>query len=64
MSKYKVIEDDGMVSIVYSDTNSTLDGFIDIYPSEPLSPSPFKSTVECKLFAEIMVKLMESITDD
>ena len=62
MSKYKVIEDDGIVSIVYSDTNSTLDGFIDIYPSEPLSPSPLKTKEECRLFAKLIIKILESIS--
>lgn len=61
MSEYKVLSDDGVVSVGYSDANSTLDGFIDIYPSEPLNPSPFESIEECKLFAEIIVKLMEQI---
>ena len=63
MSKYKIIEDEGedLVSIGCSNADSTLDGFIDIYPDDPVVPSPFKSIKECKLFAEIIVKLLESI---
>ena len=57
----KIIEDEKLVSICEDDANSTLEGFIDIYPHDELAPSPFKTVEECKLFAEIIVKLLEKI---
>ena len=59
--KYKVVEDDDLVCVCYYHADSTLQGFIDVYPDEDEAPSPFKSKKECKLFAEIIVKLLESV---
>ena len=61
MKKLEIVEEDNMVSICCKGADSTLDGFIDIYPADELSPSLFESTKECKLFAEIIVKLLEAI---
>ena len=59
----KIIEGDGVVSICCKDARSTLEGFIDVYPDEEINPSPFETIEDCKMFAEIMVKLLERVHD-
>ena len=61
--KLKVFdEDEEMVSIGFN-YQKMMDAFIDIYVDNPFASSPFKTHEEAKLFAEIIVKLMEAILD-
>ena len=59
----KIIVEEDVVSIGLGDARDSLDGFIDIYPSDGLNPSPFETIDDCKIFAEIMVKLLEKVHD-
>ena len=61
MSEFKIVEDDEMVGICCKGRESVLDSFIDVYINDEISPSPFKTTKEAKMFAEIIVKLLESV---
>ena len=61
--KFKVVEDSDLVSVCYKKADSTLQGFLDIYPDEDECPSPFESIEECRLFAKIVVKLLESVIE-
>lgn len=66
MMKYCVSEDkdEGVVSISLEDCDY-LDGFIDIWTDDgEIVKSPFKDMDTAKTFAEIMVKLLEAVTDD
>lgn len=58
--KFNIVEDSEMVSICIN-SESTLDGFIDIYVDEAPVSSIFKSKKEARMFAEILVKLLESV---
>ena len=59
----KIIVEGDVVSIGLADARNSLDGFIDIYPSDEFHPSIFETIDDCKIFAEIMVKLLERVHD-
>lgn len=64
MSKYKVkVDEMGLsVHILLPHRSSSLDAFIDIYiDDEDTNDSIFKDIEDARIFAEIIVKLLDSI---
>ena len=63
--RLKIIKDkdNESVSICCRDTDDILDGFIDIYVDDELTPSLFKNLDDAELFAKIIVKLLEKVHD-
>lgn len=39
-----------------------LDGFIDIYIDDEITPSPFRDIEDAEYFADMIIKLLEAIT--
>ena len=62
----KIIKDNHSVSICKSNSKCDMtDAFIDIQVDDDGDyPSPFKTVEDAKLFAEIIVKLLEAIYND
>lgn len=60
--RFNIVEDSDMVSICCKGKDSTVDGFIDIYIEDGDSFSIFASKKEARMFAEIIVRLLGSIT--
>lgn len=69
-SKYNISVEEGIykdcesVHINLDPYTGSLDAFIDIYLDDGDSSSPFETVDDAKLFAEIIVKLLNRIGDD
>ena len=66
MSKYKIkVDEAGMsVHILLPHCSSSLEAFIDVYiDDEDTNDSIFKNIEDAKVFAEIIVKLLEAVHD-
>jgi len=67
MSKYNIkVDETGMsVHILLPHCSSSLEAFIDIYvdDDEDINESIFKDIEDAKVFAEIIVKLLEAVHD-
>ena len=66
MSNYKVkVDETGLsVHILLPEYSSSLEAFIDIYiDDEYTNESIFKDIEDAKVFAEIIVKLLEAVHD-
>lgn len=61
-NKYYIIDDGDSVHISLKDDEECLNAFIDIYIDGIDISSPLKNTEDARLFAEIIVKLLEQIT--
>lgn len=65
--KFKTVINDGAgcVSILMSDESldSVLDGFIDIYVDDRVTPSPIGDLKDAEHFANIIIKLLEIVTN-
>lgn len=63
-NKYCITEDnvDRVVSISLSSDCKYIDGFIDIWTDDGEVESPFKDMDTAKMFAEIIVKLLEQVS--
>ncbi len=67
-NKYYVFREKAMceggsesVHISLVNDEDMLNSFIDIYPSDDESPSPLKTIEDAEIFAEAIVKLLESV---
>ena len=56
----RIINDGSTVSIGFDNTDEMIDCFLDIYVDGGI-PSPFKKITDAELFAEIIVKLLDTI---
>ena len=63
-NKYCISEDnvDRVVSISLSSDSRYIDGFIDIWTDDGEVESPFKDMETARMFAEILVKLLEQVS--
>ena len=61
MSGFNVIKDEPFGVSICKECDDALDSFIDIYIDDGDTPSPFKDINDAKLFAEIIVKLLEVV---
>ena len=57
--KFKVLTDGYDGVSICMDCNSSLQSFMDIYTGDESTPSPFKNIEDAKLFAGIIVRLLE-----
>lgn len=57
----RIVEDRDLVGICCDGESSIMDSFLDIYIDDGISPSPFKSIEEAKMFAKIVMRLLESV---
>lgn len=63
MTKYKMTVDENVVAICYqgNDCCNYLEGFIDIFPKDETTESPFEDMTDAILFGEIIVSLLNLI---
>ena len=59
----KIITDSSTVSIGMNGVDDTMDCFIDIYIDGAI-PSPFEKVSDAELFAEIILKLLNTIIEE
>lgn len=59
----KVLENDDCVSLGCEGIDEYFDAFLDVYIDSELSPSPFKSIDDARLFVEIIKTILERVYD-
>ena len=59
--KFKLLIEQDSVHILLPHCNSSLEAFIDIYVDDGTNDSIFENVEDAKLFAEIVIKLLEHI---
>ena len=64
INKYNISDLNNSVHINMKPYTGQLKAFIDIYVDEEDNSSPFKTVEDAKLFAEIIVKLLNTIGDN